>query len=480
MSDMQEEAINYQKLRVKGYDLEYIKELKINSIVNEHAVLNFTGILKNELKDEDIYKTTENKMVEVFYDEDTKKTIFYGVVTNVEIAVNEDVYLLKVEAKSMSYLMDIKIKSRTFQDKSMAIQNIVDYIMKDYSNYNYEFNINDEPSGELLVQYEETDWEFIKRIASKYNAGLFSNMDKNNINFKFGLYSKEESEKCSILQNEMYKSLDEYDYMKQNFLQDANETDYLTCNIKTYDVLNIGKCINLMGQNFYIYEGEYEIVDSILVNRYKLRVENGIRQKRNYNTKIVGTSINGKIINVKNDVVQIHFDIDDKYSGKSDVYWFRFSTISASTDGSGWYYMPEVNDAVMAYFPTKDEDECFAISAVSKYKQGLGEAQDRMGDPDNKYLRTPSDKEVRLTNDGVYILCNSGQGQIEFTNDGNLNISSANDINIVAEENINMNAKNDFKITAENEITIGSNKGGIYNINESGEVTQSGAQLKNN
>lgn len=473
------EAINYEKLRINGYDLECIKELKIESEINKHSALYFTGILKNQLKDEDIFNTTSNKTVEVYYD-DEKKTIFYGIVTNIKVDVKEDIYYISVEAKSMTYLMDIKVKSRSFQNKNMTTHSLFNYIMKEYGISEYILDIPDVPIGELLVQYEETDWQFINRIISKYNMVLIIRMYKNHISYVVGLSDDDKKEECIINRKEFYRGLSEYENMKENYLDDAKSADYLTCSVISYDIVNIGNSINILNQKFYVYRAVYEIKDSVLVNDYKLRIKNGLRQKKLFNTKIVGTSIRGKIIDVKNELVKVHLKIDDDYKDKEDVFWFKFSTMSASSDGSGWYYMPEIGDDVRVYFPTKDEDQCFAISAVSGYVQGATEKEDRMGNPDDKYLRNPSDKEVKLTNDGIFISCNSGQGALNFTNDGNLNISSANNINIIADEAINITAANDFKITAENEINICSEKGGIYCITPDGEIIQSGAQLKNN
>ena len=110
------EAINYEKLRVRGYNLEYIKDLKVTSNINEHATLNLTGVLKTEQGDMDVFDANDNKTIEVYYDENNSTTLFYGIVTNIEVSVDTEVYIIKIEAKSMTYLMDIKLKSRSFQN----------------------------------------------------------------------------------------------------------------------------------------------------------------------------------------------------------------------------------------------------------------------------------------------------------------------------------------------------------------------------
>ena len=472
------EAINYEKIRVNGYNLEKINNLKIKTIINEHVTLNLTGILKKE-EDKDIDFTTDNKTIEVYYEGDENTTLFYGVVTNIEISVEFEVYKITIEAKSMSYLMDIKIKSRSFQNISMTTHNLINLIMKDYSNSNYILNIPDEEVKELLVQYEETDWQFLKRIASKYNQGLFPVKDSEQIRYFMAVPNQQKKLKTPNTNYKIYKELDDYNYMLQNFLQDANEIDYITYEIQNYEILKLGDHIEIQGQAFYVYEGAYEIKDGILVNIYKLRIKNGLRQERVFNTKVIGSSIDGKILKVQSDLVKIHLEIDE-YQDVETAYWFDFSTMSASTDGSGWYCMPEIGDSVRAYFPTKDEDESFAVSAVSGYKQGAGEAEDRMGNPDNKYLRTVHDKQVKLTPDGIFISCDSGQAEMNLTSDGTLSITSQNNINITAQENIKIDAQKSFLISSKQTINLDCDQGGGLEFDNGGQIKEKGTMVNNN
>ncbi|WP_236896165.1 hypothetical protein [Clostridium beijerinckii] len=258
--------------------------------------MKLTGILKNEIKDSDITSTTNNKTIEVCYGENENITLFYGIVTDIKINVELDVYTLSIEAKSMSYLMDIKLKSKSFQNTSITVHGLIDSIMKNYSESNYILNIPDEEVKELLIQYEETDWEFLKRIASKYNQGLFPVMDSKEIQFVMSIPDQHKELKSENINYKIHKDLDEYKYMLENYLQDASEIDYLTYEINNYEVLKLGDNIEFQGQSFYIFNGIYELKNGILTNTYKLRIKNGLRQERIFNTKIIGSSIEGKII----------------------------------------------------------------------------------------------------------------------------------------------------------------------------------------
>ncbi|WP_315076439.1 late control protein D [uncultured Clostridium sp.] len=472
------EAINYEKIRVDGYNVLSIKYMKIDTTINEHGTLKLKAILENG-DINDIYSTTDNKTIEVYYDETEKTTLFYGVVTDVEISVELGVYTIELEAKTLSYLMDIKLKLRSFQHISLSTHKLVNLIMKDYLNANYILNIPDEEVKELIIQYEESDWELLKRIASKYNVGLFPVIDDKTIKFTMAIPNQEKELLSDNISHEIKKDVEEYRYMLINNLEDAKEIDYITYKITNYEVLKLGDSINFMGQKFFVFKGEYEIKNGILENTYELRIKNGLRQKRIFNTAVIGSSINGKIMKIQGSQVKIHLNID-KSQDESSAYLFDFSTMSASEDGSGWYCMPEIGDSVKVYFPTKDEDEAFAVSAVSEYKQMATENEDSMGNPDNKYLRTKHNKQVKLTPGGIFISCDSGQAQMNLSNDGVLSISSQKDVNINAKGNIKIQAEKSFLISSTKSINFACDKNGGLNFDSEGQIKELGTKVNNN
>lgn len=474
------EAISYKDIRVKGYNLQSITELKIENMVNEHGTLELTGILRSGEEDKDIHLTGENKKIEVFYYEKDKPiTLFYGIVTHIEVEMEDKVYTLKINAKSMSYLMDIKKKSKSFQNLSTTSHEVIKTIMGGYTNSNYILNIPNTPIKELLIQYEETDWEFIKRIGSKYNQGIFQSNHSKGIQYVIGVPNEGKKINTDVIQYEVFKDLESYYYMKKNYLQDAKEEQFITYKIYSYQVLKIGDTVSFLGQNFHVYNIIYEIKDSILQNTYNLRVKNGLKQKTIFNTNIIGSSINGKIIGVSEDKVKVHLEIDSSQN-QGGAYFFKYSTMSASTDGSGWYCMPEIGDSVRVYFPTKNEGDSFAVSAVSSYEKASGGGEDRMSSPDNKYLRTAHDKQVKLTPGGIFISCDSGQADMSLTNDGTLSIISQNNVDVNAGENIKIEAQKNFFISAKKGVNLKCDKNGGLDFDEEGQIREMGTKVNNN
>lgn len=480
MSEEQRQAIAYNKLSVEGYNLAKINELHIVEAINQHTKLRLTGILQEQEDDDEIHNTTGRKNITVYYEEDQqRKVLFSGVVVSIEVENSNDVNIVEIIAYDATYLMDIEVKSRSFQDTSMTISQLIREVMKDYEPSDWMMFIKDRPIGELVVQYEETDWEFIKRFVGKYYSGLFVDCKFKSIHYVINVPQQEVKLKYKLSDYIVIKDIKTYEYMKENYLKDAQEIDFITYEVERYEIFFVGQYIKINGRPFYIYHSTHEIKNGLLVNTYKLCIKNGLRQKNLFNTKIIGCAIGGKIIDVQRDLVRIHLDID-KTQDKSKAYWFIYSTMSASSDGSGWYCMPELGDTVRVYFPTKEEKDAFAISAVSDYVQGAAETEDRMGNPDNKYLRTPYDKQVKLTPDGIFISCNSGQAEANLKSDGTLTITSMNNLDVHATENITIEVLKQFKVSAKESILFQCDKGGGLDFDKEGQIREMGTQVNNN
>lgn len=470
-------AIGYDSIKVKGYSLERIQELKVVERLNEHTKLYLTGVLDKNEKDMAVHESNTGKKIEIVYG--GEKKLFSGIVVYVGLVSHEGVNFLTVEALDAGYQMDITPKSRSFQDAAMTVKELVGKVIEGYPEADWKMAIPDVPIGQLIVQYEETDWEFLKRIASRYYAPLISDCRLEGIHFYIGVQKNKVTMETAPFLYYMEKSMDEYYFMKNNFTKDAKETDYTTYSLDRLEVYKLGDYLELEGQPFTIMVAVHEIKRGVLQNNYILRPENGLRREALYNHKISGCSIDGKIADINKAKVQVALKIDGN-EGSTPVHWFPFSTMSASTDGSGWYCMPEKGDDVKVYFPDKKEEEAFAISAVSGYEQGAGETEDRMGDPGNKYLRTTHDKQVQLTAAGIFLSCNSGQAEASLQSDGTLVVKSNQNVTVTAKETIEIKAEETFKITSVEGINIQCDKGGALIFDKEGFVTELGTLVNNN
>lgn len=84
--------------------------------------------------------------------------------------------LIKAFSKSVLFDRKFQKKYRVFQDVTYTYANIIEEINKDYTEKKIEIKYTDKikvPIENLIVQYNETDWEFIVRLASHLKTGLF-------------------------------------------------------------------------------------------------------------------------------------------------------------------------------------------------------------------------------------------------------------------------------------------------------------------
>lgn len=478
---MEEGFIAYDNLRISTYDCKYIREMKIENDINNHAILKLTCILDDEMKDSYIQDTDEETPIEVFYEkEQSHFSLFNGIVTKVKIDVVNYVYTLFIEAKSFDYKMDIYKQKRDFQNINMTTHELISEVMKSYAGAQYYINIPNEPIGQFMLQYNETDYEFLKRLVSKYNQTIISAIAFNNIHLYFGTPEIAVVPKTQILNYTVSKAVDEYNDVINNDASNALETDFVSYKIRTQEVFNTGENFSFKNQQFYVKKATYLMDEGKLENIYELRPKGGLRAKRLYNMNAIGISINGSILEVSRDKVKVQLEISN--TDKSTAYWFPYATVAASPDGGGWYCMPEVGEKIRLNCPTKDESRAFVVNAIGshKAKSGAEAKSDRMSNPNNKSLRTDAGQEVKFTPSGVLIECSGGQASVNLNKDGTVDIVGQKNINIACSQKLSLRAENEMTISAQKSVDILCEAGSSVILSEGDEILVTGTRIQNN
>lgn len=471
--------ITYDNLKISTFELEYLKELKITNSINNHSKLELIGVLPTSIGESDVHSTEEKTPIEVYYvdEKDGKKTLFNGIISNVKVTVNKEVHHLYIEAYSGTYLMDIARKSRSFQDTNMTTHEIIKTVLSVYSNSDVIINIPNKPLGEFFLQYNETDWEFIRRIVSKYNQGLFPEIQAPNLKFFAGLPEDLENQNLEIKNYTISKDMELYEEMKKNYIADASEKDYINYEFESYKVFKLGSKITFKNSPFYISSACYQLKQGVLCNTYKIQCKAGVRQKELFNLNVIGISIDGTIAGVTRDKVQVSLSID---CGKSGPYWFPYATVAASPDGGGWYCMPKIGEKIRLNCPTKDERRAFVINAIEAHKAKEGDKEDRMSNPSNKSLKTDSGQEVKFTPSGILIESSGSQASINLNNDGTITVNGQKNINLACAKKLSLRADNELTIIAQKSVDVLSESGSNFVMSEGDEILLSGTRIHNN
>lgn len=474
---MSQSVIAYHNLKISPYDLANIQDVTITKMINEHAVLKFSGIVPEHMKDSYVSMTGPDTQVQVSQvDEDGgSKPLFAGLVQKIEIHSVRDVYHIVVEAISHTYQLDVKRESRSFQNKGMAYSSLINKITADYPGIDVIDTASKGASiGNFTIQYEETDWEFLKRMASRFSTGLVPASSFDEPKFFFGIPDGSSKGKLEDFHYTIHKRISRYRDRTKHRVQGIDENDFIYYEVETDKVMDIGHSVDFQGKRLYIAEVHTQMSNGLLKHKYSLCTKKGMVQNKIFLMSIVGASIQGKIIDVSKDNVRIHLDIDP-VQNKGEAHWFPYSSVYTAEGNSGWYCMPELGDYVRVYFPSHKEEDGVASSSVRKdNNEGTN---NKMGNPDVKMLRTAAGKELMFGPSEIMLSAKDGETFIKLSDNGGIEIISNKEIKLTAKENITMSSEKKVVITAADEIQMTCKES---NIKMDGNVIITGNEVKTN
>ena len=352
---------------IEPYKFQKITKLKIIRELNEHGKLYISGIISDENVDKYVETAGADETIKVSVkdDEDNITDLFEGIVTKVGIKAKNDVRTLEIEALSKTFLMDIRKNSGSFQNENLTYDDIFNQKNSGYDNVVMVDNVtNGTKIDKLIVQYRETDWEFLKRLASHFNVALVPECQLSGIKYSVGGAGDSKVYEINEFNYSIEKGLQEYNEKSANEDYELVDINLISYEITTNKIMNLYNQVNFKGRELLVYKCEIEMSGGVLLNKYILRDENGMKVRKIYNNKMVGISLQGRVLDTEKDKVKVSLEIDGSPTGSEGARWFEFATIFSSPYGTGWYCMPEIEDVVRLYFPDNEEKHSYVISSM--------------------------------------------------------------------------------------------------------------------
>jgi hypothetical protein len=415
---------------------EILNLLTLNGVqeVNEHGTVTFSGIIEPELEEEYIkmsLSSTWAKVLEVDAQGD-EKLYFHGVVTSIDISSEGNLKTIFVTLKTGTYLMDTAIHTRSYQTPSMTYDEVLSSYTKDYHKSDFLMKKGKgESINHLIMQYRETDWSFTKRVSSHLNTVIIPECSLEGVKYFFGIKESGAVDTIKTSTYKMQKDATEYHVKMQKGLSlfEADAIYYLYC---TREIYRLGEQINFNDKPMYIYKIETKHNKGELLHTYYLKSLNGFLVAKTFNANAIGVSFYSVITSVEKDIVQISINDDENKVGCGSR-WFPYSTVYSTSDGTGWYCMPEVGDAVRMYIPTEDEAKSYIISSTHLSSS----SSDERVNPDFKSIMNKQKKEVLFKPDSLIFTNNNGMS-IEILDNEGIKIISDKAIIFESDEAIEM------------------------------------------
>lgn len=384
----------FNELRVEDY--QGIKQ------VNEHAFAEIKGMIPFEKMEEYCSLCSQETWAQVIaYGRKTEYILFHGVVEEVRLEVVNETCVMCVTLKSGTVLLDEKKRIRSFQSPSLCYEDLLSVCNEKYKDAGvFMTEGQGKATGQFVMQYQETDWMFIKRLASMNNTVVVADSSVYGQKYYFGVPKGKSTIDAENIEYMVQGDVDEY-WKKQAKGLDIEQIDTMTYIWESREIYELGDRGVVGGKELAVWKIETKMKRSLLYHTYYMRTKAGFQVPLQYNMELCGASLFGKTAGVRREKVQIELT-EDENGGQTDKYWFPYATVYSSSDGTGWYCMPEMGDKIRIYFPTEQESEAYVASAYHEGNGGL------RTNPECKFWRNKEGKEIQLAPDKILLTNNNG------------------------------------------------------------------------
>ena len=436
-----------------------VTECEFQKEVNTHGIAKVKGYIDSSYLQMCESKSTSEEWVSINeYHDGINEIIFSGLMNSFEIEYINGYHQVTIEIVGQTYQMDLVENTRIFQSDSTTVSEISNIVG---SVYGAQSKIGSNASGSLghmSVQYMETDWNYLKRIASEKNTFIMPHYQIEGCRYIIGQLN--EQRKSIETKNYRIKTraMSYEDKMKNGVSTSINdESQYIYTSTKVFE---LGDSINFNGNSLYVYSVKGKLIKEEMIKEYVLKSKNGFNKKMVTNKNIIGLSFDGVVSSVNNDMISVDFNSYESYGSRS----YKYATVYSTASGAGWYCMPEEGDTVRVYFPTENENDSYAINS----------AHISMGDksPSTKFFRSPTNKEIVFSEKQIKITNNVGSS-IVLDDDEGITISSTKGVNISSDKNIDMTSSTDkIVVSAASEVKLEQGDSSITvndNVKISGE-----------
>lgn len=417
------------RLVVEPFEFVNYMELDCTRNVNQHGVLRMRGLIRQEKEQEYMGLAAKECWVNVkaVSESGEERSFFCGILTGLWIKRDGSARILTIELKTGSFLLDIEPHTRSFQDDGFLYCDVIGACLEPADGKYIMLDKKEEKTGRFLLQYRETDWAFMRRLASYMGVVLMPEDTTPGKKVYFGCKDKDTA---GEMDQDHYRLEQEYEEYRKRKAEneDAVSQDFIGYYVRTREVYRLGEKIDFQGHSYMIGGMTSWLSGQELYNEYHL-----ISKKRGslpafYNGKLAGVSLKAEVTAVRNTMVQVSIGEDEnKRNCKSR--FFDYATVYSTPDGAGWYCMPETGDMVRLVFPDEKEGNAYVAGSVH-----IGTAGGRT-DPDQKSWKNRQGKEILFTPDSIVLRNNKGMS-VELSDGEGISLSSDKDITVQADGDV--------------------------------------------
>ncbi len=305
---------------------------------NQHGIMKLEGILNPNAPGlgEELFDSTIK-----IKNGEKNQTIFAGCLTDMQAVAFGNVKKVFLEITTGSWKLDGRKRSQSFQRVENTYEDIVRESIEAGGGRVICTAGRETTIEKPIIRYQETEWEFAKRLASCLGAYIIADVETGAPNLWFGIRKGEEIPAFSEEEYQVHIRKEE----KASEKQAAYE-------VQSREYYQLGDTTSFWGESVIISEvrGAYEHGELM----FTYRLSRQTASQKIYREPFTVIELLGTVQEVKGEQVKIAFDIDGGISTGDYFYEWLPET------GNGVYAMPEKGAKLFVTFADTEERGGFA------------------------------------------------------------------------------------------------------------------------
>ena len=400
----------------------FLEELEIGHRGNEHGKLRLKAVVGGE-KEENIlrrYWFGERILVEI--KEEEWEPLFQGRIGRLLCRKENSLLSVEVEADGETVCLDGKRKAGFFQDPDMTYGEVIQKVMAACEGAAFIWGeYGDRPVGGPLIQYDETDWEFLVRLCSHFHGRLFPELKTGKPHFYFGLHKGRE------------RSANAAEIMENGICTGFPESHAFYLMARTKENWQMGDYLMYEGQCCHVYERNVRFDGGELFFTYKLGTGGMYREKKKYNESLTGARFTGIVERTEGESVYLRLDMDKEEKAGYPWEW-------APETNNLCYCMPEKGTGAALVFSSAEEKSGYLVLAETGSPEcgGYGNGD---GSPQNREFATKWNKRIGLYPSQLFLEGAGGGTEIALKDMDGIWLGSQGNLSVSAQGNLYLEGK---------------------------------------
>ena len=314
-----------------------IEEFVLRAELNDHAHVYFKLLVEEEEAISSVHRLLDGAEIQI---EEAEKMLFRGKVLTASAKKEKGLYVVTIEAVSYTYEWSLEEVSQSFMDQEDTYEKVIEKVL---SNYEEAQAIDCASQGAkmpgFLLQYEEDDWTFLKRLASHFETFLVPEFTQGYGRVYFGIPEIKNGVQLKENEYQISKNMDAF--YRFSYKEHFQPQETVRWQIQSEKRLVLGEEVFLHDVRAIITSVQYYLEKGEILRRYEAGRKKGILCAYQTNPRIGGMSIPAIVKERKGNQIRVHFDIDKSYEARPKNTFFTYAI-----ESSCFYCMPEEESLV--------------------------------------------------------------------------------------------------------------------------------------